>query len=175
MGKTGPKPRIDWLKAERLYVQNPAISYRGVAAKVGVSNQAVVKHAKDCDWLAKRDRYMTRLRTAAEDQAEKDGPKLVQQTEKDIREVGAKLLAKVCRALDKLPDEEVQKWALTQGPLREAAKVLMLLCGLPTERSQVEQTKTGLEDVSDEELDAVIRELRQRVPASSYRSEDDTP
>lgn len=119
--------------------------------------------------MAKRERYLSTRRESAERQAEKDGVEVVRQTEKEIREVGNKLIAKVRRALDKLPDEEAQKWAITQGPFREAAKVLMLLSGLPTERSVVEDHRTGLEEISDEELERGLKRLTE----DGYTSEDE--
>lgn len=167
---SGKRPRIDWLKAETLYIQNPTISYRGIAAETGVSYQSVAAQAKKGDWLAKREQYLNTRREAAARQAEKDGVKIVQETEKEIREVGQQLIAKVRRAIAKLPDEEAQKWAITQGPFREAAKVLMLLAGLPTIRSEVSDTRTGLEAVSEDELQKWYARLK--AEAGDYPSED---
>lgn len=96
--------KIDWAQIRAEYITQPDTSYRSLAAKYGVTHTVVARMGKQGGWAAEKLQNVSKMSAsvlAAAEAAEQD-------KRQSIYDVSNKVLAKLSKAAELCPEEDVK-------------------------------------------------------------------
>ena len=174
------KSKTDWIHAEHLYVTSATLSTRDLARMLGVNLSTVGRHASKDGWEEKRKHHANALQTKSQKRTLDTQIKSVSETALELQREAEQFKSLARSALSEFvaqtpdgprPDirEAAHRFRDVFRVFEGASRLIMLLIGLPTERSVVEDHRSGLEEVSDEELERGLKRLIE----DGYASEDE--
>ncbi len=175
-------PKTDWGRVKRLYVTTNTLSLRDLADMLKVNLSTVGRHASSEGWDDGRKRYQDDLQTKLIEATARQQVKSVAEVASELQAEAEEWRSLARSAMSEFvkkdangishPDirQDGQKFQKIAEVWHMASRMVMVLIGLPTERSVVESHKTGLEGASDEDVLAIYEEFKRN---GGYVSEDE--
>ena len=151
--------KIDWAYAEHLYITTSTMTLRELATRIGSTLATTGKRASAGSWQEKRERHVNEVTVAAAKQTAQRQSKSTSEVASELQHEAEQFKNLARSALVQFMSRSADGVRAEAHRFREvfrvfegAARLIMLLIGLPTERSVVEEHRTGLENMPDDKL-----------------------